>query len=216
MRWMIQWCMWRTTRLCQSWRLLPVRTGVTSCTFTTNRAIQCEPCSCGPQPSRCSIFHPRQGSDAQSREDFRQCALSHAPGSTVSGAIGGWAGSPFLLLAPSPSGMYLYKLAIVRLKPGKLTIGARNASVFWTLEMSAPGSWSSTFCRFMHTVLWTRSPPRTTCAVRARTSGSPGGTGIRGAGSPHVRAVDAPVCSVATHAAGPHVVTAKGHASTAS
>ena len=181
------------------------------------------------------------------------------PGSTVSGAIRGWAGSPFLLLAPSPSGMSLYELAIAWLKPGKLTIGARNASAFWTLGMSAPGSWSSTFCRFMHAVLWTRSPPRTTRAVRnRRTSGSPGGTGIRGAGSggnpplrqclpgskganparhvedapcdsglaqwrpdtpscpAHVRAVDAPVCSVATHAAGPHVVTAKGRASTAS
>ena len=32
----------------------------------------------------------------------------------------------------------------------------------------------------------------------------------------HVRAVDAPVCSVAAHAAGPYVVTAKGPASTAS
>ena len=90
--------------------------------------------------------------------------------------------------------------------------------------MSVPGSCSSTFCRFMHTILWTRSPPRTTHAVRARrTSGSPGGTGIRGAesgGNPplnqclpgtrrtpscpaHVRAVDAPVCSVAAHTAGP-------------
>ena len=47
----------------------------------------------------------------------------------------------------------------------ELTIGARSASAFWTLQMPAPGSWSSTFCRFMHTVLWTRSPPRTTRAA---------------------------------------------------
>ena len=153
----------------------------------------------------------------------------------MSAAIGGLEGSPFPLLALSPSW-----------PRGTRTIEARNASAFWTLLLSAPGSWSSTFCRFMHAILWTRSPPRTTHAVRARRiSGSPGGTGIRGAesgGNPplnqclpgsrgailarhaedapcgsglarwrrdtpscpaHVRAVDAPVCSVAAHAAGP-------------
>ena len=179
-------------------------------------------------------------------------------GSSVSAAIGDLEGTAFPLLALSTSMPSLCKLAIVRLKRGMRTIEARNASAFWTSLMSAPGSWSSTFCRFMHTVLWMRSPPRTThaasppdlwiawrhwhqgrrewrepslrqCLPRSRgviparhAEDAPCGFGLarwrRDIPScpAYVRAVDAPVCSVAAHAAGPHVAIAKGPASTAS
>ena len=57
--------------------------------------------------SRCSIFHPRQASDAQSREDFRPCALCHGPGST-GGASWSEPGSAVAaaVLASNMSGIY--------------------------------------------------------------------------------------------------------------
>ena len=239
MRWMIQWCMWRTTRPCQFWRQLHARIGGASCSSTTKgdpvramflwaSAIEVQhfpppPGQRCPEPGglppvravpctwvvceRCDrglggFAIPFVGTFSK-RDVLVQAG--HSPAQAWDAYHWGEERLSILDVANVCSGlMVLDILPIHAAQDQPRGASPPNLRIAWRHWHQGRREWRELSLTARHAehapcdsglARWRRDTP--SCPA-------------------HVRAVDAPVCSVAAHAAGPHVVIAKGPASTAS